>query len=155
MKASTRTSKLQFLEPREVSSHIVFRRNSARHSVFADALNRIAAKPGSALKIGTNLLQSVKNAAKKLGVDLVFGEDGADILVRIVILSESQRRLFLLLREPRTIDELKTKKLELSVEDELGRLSSQGLVKLDKRGNWQLTASGVERIPAVTGAAAE
>src|ERR1700677_4080670 len=69
----------------------------------------------------------LKQTAKKLGLKLVYALDGEFLYVKPIALDGEQKRLLLLLREPRTENELAGKKLELDLKASLSQLAGSGL----------------------------
>ena len=142
--------KLKIVKSKEVPSTVVFSRSLLRPSPYVAKLQELSATPDAVLVIGDSAGQiiSVRKAAEKLGLDLAFARSNGDVLVRIMTLSESQHRLFLLLREARTLNELKASDLELNVEQELKDLAAQSYASLDRQGKWKLTEEGLARLKA-------
>ena len=91
------------------------------------------------------LQSQFKMAAKKIGVKLVFGVDGDDLYIKPLEQSSQVKRLMLLLREPRTMNELMAAKLELHLQNTLSKLAADGLAHIHKE-KWVLTSKGLEAI---------
>ena len=142
--------KLKIVKSKEVPSTVVFSRSLLRPSPYVAKLQELSATPDSVLVIGDTAGQiiSVRKAAEKLGMDLAFARSNGDVLIRIVTMSESQHRLLLLLREARTLNELRTAELELNIEQELKDLASQSYAALDRTGKWKLTDEGLAKLKA-------
>jgi len=142
--------KLKIVKTKELPSTLVFTRTLYRPSPYVQKLQELSATPDAVLAIGdtTTQIMSVRKAAEKLGFDLLFSRNNGDVLVKIVSLSESQRRLLLLLREPRTLNDLRGASLELDIATELKDLAEAGTASLDKQGRWKLTPEGVARLAA-------
>jgi hypothetical protein len=140
--------KLAIVKVKDLPSTTVFQRSLLRASVYTEALLQLSATQDAALRIADNPGQiiQVKKAAEKLGFTLLFARVERDIVVKIVHRSDSQRRLLLLLREPRTINELRGSNLELDLDGELKDLSRDGAARLDNKGRWALTESGMTHI---------
>lgn len=85
--------------------------------------------------------------AKKMKLRLVFAIEGEYLWVRPLLVEGEQKRLLLWLREPRTLNELHAKGLELDIDSELQRLVRAGLVVLQK-GQYHLTGEGMKLVAA-------
>lgn len=150
MPRTSTVTKLKIIRSKEVPSSVVFSRSLLRPSPYIAKLQELSATPDATLVIGDSAGQiiSLRKAAEKLGMDLAFARNSGDVLVRIITLSESQHRLLLLLREARTLNELKASDLELNVEQELKDLAAQSHASLDRQGKWKLTEEGLSRLKA-------
>ena len=100
--------------------------------------------PELLMKIGqddASALMQLRKHAKACGLLLMFAKADGFLFVKGFIPSEEQQRLYLLLREPRTVDELKTKGLQMGLVGELQELQNRGHAQIH-RGKWQLTEAG-------------
>ena len=149
-RAATTPTKLKLMKAKDVPPTVVFTRSLMRPSPYVAKLQELSATPDAVLVIGDNAgqLVSLRKAAEKLGFDLSYARNNGDVLVRIVTMSESQNRLLLLLREPRTLNELRAADLELNIESELKDLAESDHASLDKQGRWKLTPAGMDRLKA-------
>lgn len=86
-----------------------------------------------------------KKTAKNLGVKLVYALDGDFLYIKPIALDGDLKRLMLLLREPRTLNELMAENLELHLQDTLSKLAADGLAHLHKE-KWVLTAKGLDTL---------
>lgn len=84
----------------------------------------------------------LKAAAKKLALKLVYALDGEFLYVKPIAVDGDIKRLLLLLREPRTENELMAKKLELHLKNSLSKLAADGLAHFHKE-KWVLTEKGM------------
>lgn len=143
--------KLQLFKTKDLPSGVFFARSLLRPSVYTEKLMEAIGKPDMVIRISSAPVQvaQIRQAAKKLNVDLLFARFENDVLVQIVRDSEDQKRLMLLLRVPRSVEYLRLQKLELNLDFELDSLSQRGLVKLDGKGEWKLTDAGLERLKEV------
>ena len=87
----------------------------------------------------------LKNAAKKLDLRLVYALEGEYLYVKPIAVAGEEQRLLLLLREPRTENELMGKKLELNLKDTLKKLAANGLAHIHKE-KWVLTEKGMDAL---------
>lgn len=107
-----------------------------------------ALNTGSAIKINvadSYLKNQIRATAKKLKFRLVYALEGDFLYMKPLKIEGEQERLILLLREPRTLDELKGKNLELHLANSLGDLAKNGLAHLNK-GKWVLTEKGFDQV---------
>ena len=148
MPKASKALKLAIVKVKDLPSATVFQRSLLRASVYTEALLQLSATPDAALRIADNPGQivQVKKAAEKLGFSLLFARIDHDIAIKIVQLSDSQRRLQLLLREPRTLNELRAANLELDLDSELKDMAKDGFAKIDTKGRWLLTEVGMARV---------
>lgn len=84
-------------------------------------------------------------AAKKMKVKLVFAVQGEYVYIKPVAVEGEQRRLLLLLREPRTLAELDGKKLELNLGNSLAQFVKDGIAH-EVKGKWVLTERGMDAL---------
>lgn len=126
--------------------HLSFSSSLLRGGYWAERLNELLSEPDNLLKLAEgdqSSLTQIRTVAKKRGVPLLFSKATGFVFIRAWVPSEDQSRMILLLRELRTVDEIRAAKVELNVEQELVTMSSRGHVV--KRGNkWQLTDKGTE-----------
>ncbi|HXI38524.1 MAG TPA: hypothetical protein VNH83_01030, partial [Bryobacteraceae bacterium] len=87
----------------------------------------------------------IKSTAKKLGLKLVYALADDFLYIKPIALDGEQKRLLLLLREPRTENELKAKGLELHLKDTLSQLAGSGLAHI-LRDKWVLTEKGMDAL---------
>lgn len=80
-------------------------------------------------------------AAKKMKLRLVYGLSGDDLYIKPIMLDGELKRLMLWLREPRTVLELESKKLELDLQKALQQLARDGTAQVVK-DKWVLTEKG-------------
>lgn len=127
-----------------------------RGGYWSDRVNLLRGDPEAVLKINAgdqSSLTQLRTQAKKDGLTLLFARSGDHVFIRAFIPSEALNRLVLLLREPRTINELRRSKLELNLEGELQALIAHGHAQ-HRAGKYQLTDRGQEeladRVPAAT-----
>ena len=92
----------------------------------------------------------IRQAAKKLNCKIVYAQDAQFHYLKPIALGEEQKRLMLLLRDPRTVNELKGRGLELNLEEALKQLAGQGLAHVMtagmNKGRWVLTEQGMDAI---------
>ncbi len=119
-------------------------------SVYVRTLSE-ALSSDKAVKIAATdayMRNQLRKAASKLKVKLLFAADGDFQWVKPVAIAGEQKRLMLWLREPRTMVELETKKLELHLPKTLQSLAADGLAQ--KNGDsWKLTPKGLEVVASV------
>lgn len=118
-----------------------------KDSVYVSKLTEAIAK-GQSIKIlivDKYMLMQFRNAAKKLNIRLVFGTQGEDLYIKPVETSVEEKRLLLVLREPRTENELASKNFELHLKNSLSKLASEGVAHLFK-GKWVLTEKGLDQL---------
>ena len=147
MATAKRPDKIKF-ELVKPATGLVFTDDFRKDSIYTSKLLE-AVNSDQVIKVlaEDKYLQSqLKTAAKKLHLRLVYAKDSGCVYVKPIKASDQEERLILLLREPRTVDELKAKKLELHVEDTLQRFAKLGTAHLHK-GKWVLTETGLDMIP--------
>jgi len=123
----------------------LFRRDSVYANKLQEALNS-----NQCIEVADEdkyMLHQLKKAAEKLKVRLVYGRSGDSILVKPIQPSDQEKRLILLLREPRTLNDLAGAKLELHLTDTLQRMASHGTAQ-EIRGKWVLTEKGMDLLPS-------
>lgn len=123
-----------------------------RSGYWTDQLSFLQTNPDQALKILSSDLSSLtqlRTKARKIGLNLLFARDATYTYIKIRQHSSNQKRLHQLLREPRTVDELSTKNLELNLKKELETLEAAKLVSQSPKGGvvrWTLTDNGTEEL---------
>lgn len=123
----------------------LFRRDSVYANKLQEALNS-----NQTIEIADEdkyLLHQLKKAADKLKIRLLYGRSGDSLLVKPVQPSDQEKRLILLLREPRTLNDLASAKLELHLTDTLQRMASHGTAH-ELKGKWVLTEKGMDLLPS-------
>jgi hypothetical protein len=114
---------------------------------WRERMAELAAAPDKFLKLrgdDTSSVQQAKHRAKDLGLKLLFAREGEFVFIKAVKVEGDQKRLLLLLREPRTVNDLKAKTLELDIDAELKALKVEGVAELNaKLGTWKLTEKGL------------
>jgi hypothetical protein len=119
-----------------------------RGGFWQDKVNLLRGDLDAVLKINgddSSSMMQLKKQAQKAGVTLLFARHGAHIFVRAFVPTEALNSLVLLLREPRTLNELRGKNLELNLEPELQTLIGHGHA-LHRAGKYQLTDRGQEEL---------
>jgi hypothetical protein len=114
-------------------------------SIYTKAISE-ALNTGGAVQIMSGdayMKQQLKKAAEKLSLKLVYALEGEYLYVKPLVVEGEQKRLMLLLREPRTENELMAKKLELHLPNTLKKLAADGLAHLHKE-KWVLTERGMD-----------
>lgn len=91
------------------------------------------------------LAHQLKSAAKKIRLKLVFATQGDRLYIKPIVPSEDEKRLLLLLREPRTMNELREKKFEIDLGAVVAKLRADGIAHV-VRDKWVLTDKGAELI---------
>lgn len=149
MPAKAKTFKCDVVKAKDVAD-LRFSTSLARGGFWESKINLLRGDPDAILKINADdqsSLTQLRTKAKKLGLTLLFARNGEHVFVRAWVPSEDQTRLALLLREPRTLLELRNAKLELNVEQEAQRLIAQGHA-LHRAGKYQLTEKGLDELVA-------
>jgi hypothetical protein len=88
-------------------------------------------------------LMQLRKAAKALKVKLVYAISGEAMYIKPIAIEGEKQRLILLLRESRTLNYLRGKKLELHLENTLAELAKDGLAMV-KGDEWRLTLKGMD-----------
>lgn len=145
MKRATKV-KLEVVKP---ASHLRFVDSLGQRgvSIYVKAITE-ALNTDSAVKIMADdayMRFQLKAAAKKLSVKLLFALDAEHLYVKPMMVEGENKRLMLLLREPRTENELMSKKLELHLPNTLKKLAADGLAHVH-REKWVLTEKGMDAI---------
>ena len=118
-------------------------------SLYKDKL-QAAIQNGHVVRIAAGdayMRSQFMQAAKKLGMKLLSAQDGQYAYLKPIAPSEAQHSLLMLLREPRTLDELRAKHLELDLNVELQALRDHGAAEIVKHLNvqkWRLTEAGLK-----------
>ncbi len=116
-------------------------------SVYVKTLSE-ALNTSGAVKImsaDAYMKHQLKKAAEKLNLKLVYALEGEFLYVKPLVVEGEQKRLMLLLREPRTENELMGKKLELNLPNTLKKLAADGLAHIN-RDKWVLTERGMDAL---------
>jgi len=87
----------------------------------------------------------LKATAKKLNLKLVYALEGEFLYVKPIAVDGDMKKLMLMLREPRTENELAAKKYELHLKNALAKLAADGLAHL-YREKWVLTEKGLDTL---------
>lgn len=138
--------KAEIVKARDVPN-LKFSTSLLRSGFWNEKITALYADPDSLLKLlaedGYSLNQ-IRQAAKKANVELRFAREDKFVYVRAFVASADQASLYLLLREPRTVDALRGRNLQLDVEGELSRLAAAGRAAKDHAKNtWKLTSKGI------------
>ncbi len=145
MKLATKV-KLEVVKP---AAHLHFSDNIGRRGIsiyvlkLTEALNK-----GDCVQIMQDdgyMRTQLKIAAKKLNLKLVYALDDGFLYVKPLAVDGEQKRLLLLLREPRSENELMGKKLELHLKNTLTQLAADGLAHVHKE-KWVLTERGMDAL---------
>lgn len=142
--------KMQLVAAAKVS-HLTFSDAlGGRKSVYKDILVQ-ACQSGQAIEItdgDSYALIQFKVTAKKLKLRLLYAKSEGSLYIKAVRIEGEVHRLFLLLREPRSVAELEGKKLELDLRTTLSEQTNTGLVKAvvgkDKTERYVLTEAGLK-----------
>ncbi len=158
MPAKVKNFKCEVVKAKDVPDVLRFAATLGRGGFWAQKINVLRGDPDAVLRIvadDQSSLTQLRTQAKKDGLTLLFARSGDDVYVRAFIPSEAINRLVLLLREPRTLNELRAAKLELNIEPELQTLIAHGHAQT-RGGKYHLTDRGQEelaaRIPATRAA---
>jgi hypothetical protein len=122
-------------------------------SVYVTKLSE-ALNQGGAVQIDAEdayMKHQLRGAAKKLGLRLVYALADGFLYVKPLVIEGDRKRLLLLLREPRTMNELHAAKFELHLPNTLTELEKQGLAHVRVKGNvekWTLTEKGMDALPS-------
>lgn len=149
-----RPEKVSFKLVRPTST-MIFNESLGKASIYVAKLNE-AVNSDHVIQVAegdTYMLQQLRAAAKKIPLRLVFAKDNGCVFVKPIRQSGEEDRLVALLREPRTVDELRAKRLELDIEGALQRLARGGFAHIFK-GKWVLTESGMDLVPKAKAAVA-
>ena len=145
MKRSTKV-KLEVVKP---AAHLHFSDTIGQRgiSIYMQKLSE-AMNTGGAVQIMKDdayMRHQLKKTAAKLNVKLVYALDGDFLYIKPIAVDGDLKRLLLLLREPRTVNELMAKKLELHLQNSLSKLAADGLAHLYKE-KWVLTEKGLHTL---------
>jgi len=119
--------------------------DNRRKSIYRDKLFA-ALQANSVIRIMADdayMLMMFRTAAKKAGLKLVGGQEGEYLYLKPLETPEAMKSLLLLLREPRSPEELRAKKLELDLNGTLAQLRGEGVVHV-VREKWVLTEKGMD-----------
>ena len=89
----------------------------------------------------------LKAAAKKAKIKLVFATQGDRLYIKPVVPGEDEKRLLILLREPRTMNELRGMKFEMDIGATVAKLRADGIAHV-VREKWVLTDKGTQLLGA-------
>lgn len=133
-------------EPVKIStvSDLVFASTLNRRGYWEEQINLLRGNPDTMLRImadDASSLTQIRTRAKRSGLALLFARKDEFVFVRAWLPSEDQTRLVLLLREERTVNDLRGKGLTMNVEAELQALAAHGHAEF-KGGKWRLTNKG-------------
>jgi hypothetical protein len=135
--------------------NLTFSASIGRGGFWAEKVTALRNDMESMLKLRfddkSSLLQ-LRQQAKKIGVSLLFARGGDFLYVRVWMPDESQKRLIILLREERTVPELKNKGLEVDLISQLERFAAAGHAQV-KNGKWKLTQKGHDELLPIASAA--
>lgn len=96
------------------------------------------------------LLSQYRKFATKASLRLLFAERGDTLLIKPMAATEEEKRLMLMLRTPRTLNEIESwkvqQRVEIAVVPTLNRLRDSGLVSTTTDGKWGCTATGREQV---------
>jgi hypothetical protein len=145
MKRATKV-KLEVIKP---AAHLHFSDSVGQRgiSIYTQKLSE-ALNTGGVVQImaaDAYMKHQLKVTAKKLNVKLVYALDGEFLYVKPLAVDGDLKRLMLLLREPRSENELMSKKLELHLKNTLAKLAADGLAHFHKE-KWVLTEKGLDAL---------
>ena len=149
MAPKAKSFKCEVVKARDLPE-VRFAATLGRGGFWQDKINLLRGDPDAVLKINADdqsSLTQLRTKAKASGLTLLFARSDNFVYVRAFVPSEAQTRLVLLLREPRTINELRGAKLELNVESEVQTLIGRGHAQ-HRGGKYQLTDRGLEELAA-------
>ena len=138
-------TKMEVVKP---PSHLFFKDSlSRRDSIYTNKLTEAVNTDSVILVLAADkyVQTQFKNAAKKLSLRLVFAEDGENVYIKPLAMTTDQKRLMLLLREPRTLAELQGSRLELHLPNTLADFAAKGIAHIVK-DKWVLTPKGVRSL---------
>ena len=142
-----RPSKVK-LEVVKIPAGLVFaERVGVGNSIYVQKLQQ-ALGTGSVIQIaaGDSYMRSqLRTAAKKIKARLVFAVSGEFEYVKPLIVEGEAQRLMVLLRAPRTLAELESKKFELHLSHTLADFAKNGLAH-EHNGKWVLTEKGLDAL---------
>lgn len=116
-------------------------------SIYIEKLNTALGK-GQVIAISQAdkyLVYQLKAAAKKINCKLVYAVEGERLYIKPILVTADLKRLLYLLREPRTMNELRAAKLEIALENELSKLAGDGMAHIHK-DKWVLTEKGLDTL---------
>lgn len=123
-------------------------------SVYVRTLTE-ALNSGGAVQIAADdqyMRNQIRMAAKKLSLRLAYALDGDVMWIKPLAMDDQEKRLLLLLREPRSLSELEAAKLELHLRNTLARLAKDNVAHVVMRNGiekWLLTSVGLARVQMV------
>jgi hypothetical protein len=141
--AKLKAFKCEVVKKREFPD-LQFNASLGKRGYWEQQVNLLRGDPDAMLKVrgdDPSSIMQLRKQAKDKGLSLLFAREGEFVFVCAYIPSEAQTRLVLLLREPRTVNEIRAKGLETDVESELQRMAQRGHATF-KNGKWQLTEKG-------------
>jgi hypothetical protein len=98
------------------------------------------------------LVGQYRSFAVKAGIRLLFAHQGDQLLIKPMPATEDEKRLMLMLRSPRTYNEIESwkvrERVEISLKPTLERLREAGLVSMTNDGKWGCTALGQDEVKA-------
>src|SRR5271155_739340 len=114
-------------------------------SIYVEKLSE-ALNSGGVVQIAkddTYMRTQLKNSAKKLGLRLVYALAEDFVYVKPIAVDGDRKRLLLLLREKRTLNELRAATLQLDLNSTLAEFRKQGIAHVVQTKNgvdtWVLT----------------
>ena len=138
---------LKLADPARLGKISFYETIGARRSIYKDILNQ-SLQTDRPVEISVEdkyALTQLKQAAKLMKLRLVFGKDETYLYVKPLVIEGELQRLYLLLREPRTLSELQAKHLELNLKDTLENLIGSDQAKV-VNGKYALTEKGLRLI---------
>jgi hypothetical protein len=145
MKRATKV-KLEVIKP---AAHLHFSDSVGQRgiSIYTQKLSE-ALNTGGVVQIMAGdayMKHQLRKSAEKLNLKLVYALDGDFLYVKPLAVDGDLKRLMLLLREPRSENELMSKKLELHLKNALSKLAADGLAQFHKE-KWTLTEKGLDAL---------
>jgi hypothetical protein len=145
MKRATKV-KLEVIKP---AAHLHFSDSVGQRgiSIYTQKLSE-ALNTGGVVQIMAGdayMKHQLKKSAEMLNLKLVYALDGECLYVKPLAVDGDLKRLMLLLREPRSENELMSKKLELHLKNTLAKLAADGLAHFHKE-KWVLTEKGLDAL---------
>ncbi len=123
-----------------------------KDSLYIFKLQEAIDKQGAIEVLSTDkyLQMQIRKTALKMNIRLLWATSNGNVYIKPIIPSGYEERLYLLLREPRTMDELKAAKLELDLKSTLEKLIMNGLGNYISKGvhvgKFQLTERGINTL---------
>lgn len=136
--------KLEVVKP---AAHLHFSDTIGQRGIYTQKLSEALNTGGVVLIMAGDayMKHSLKKAAAALNMKLMYALDGDFLYVKPLVVDGDLKRLLLLLREPRTENELMAKKLELHLRNSLAKLAGDGLAHFHKE-KWVLTEKGLDTL---------